>query len=163
MIKNGDFLEFFNKNNKNSKTPIEKFKRPIDPNTYSSGRFEDWRNLISKTKKSFYFGFGSQGDRFIINQTASNGLLYAYSSSGIIGLLFYCIFIFYCLLKIFENLILKFRQSTDEKKMISIIILILILRSILESSFALFSVDLIILLTLFVNLMKKDKIENYGI
>ena len=155
-IKDTSFLEDLEESGK-------KFKRPIDPYTYSSGRYDDWKNLISKTNKSFYFGFGSQADRFLINQTASNGLIYAYSSSGIIGLLFYCIFILSCLFKIFENLILRFRQSADEKKMISIIILILILRSILESSFAVFSIDLIILITLYINLMKKDKLVKYGI
>ena len=142
---------------------IRKSKRPIDPDTYSSGRYDDWKNLISKTNKSFYFGFGSQADRFLINQTASSGLVYAYSSSGIIGLLFYCIFILSCLFQIFKNLILRFRQPADEKKMISIIILILILRSILESSFAVFSIDLIILITIFINLIKKDKLAQYGI
>ena len=62
-------------------------KRPIDPKTYSSGRFNDWKNILSKINKSLIYGYGSQGDRYLINQTASNGLLYALSSSGILGIL----------------------------------------------------------------------------
>ena len=61
--------------------------------TLSSGRVEDW-NLIYKKFKSLnstdkLFGYGAQGDRYTINQTASNGFLYALISSGIIGLVFY--------------------------------------------------------------------------
>ena len=35
-----------------------------------------------------FFGYGSQADRFLINQNASNGLIYAISSSGIFGTIF---------------------------------------------------------------------------
>ena len=38
------------------------------------------------------FGFGSQADRYLINQTASNGLLYAINSSGIVGFIFFLLF-----------------------------------------------------------------------
>ena len=60
----------------------------MDPDTYSSGRFDDWNLIINKIDDSIIYGYGSQGDRFMIQQTASNGLLYALSSSGILGILF---------------------------------------------------------------------------
>ena len=47
------------------------------------------KKLLKKIKgKNIIYGFGAQGDRYLINQTASNGILYAYTSSGIIGLIF---------------------------------------------------------------------------
>ena len=63
----------------------DNFQRPIDPNTYSSGRFNDWKKILSKIDKSIIYGYGAQGDRFLINQTASNGIIYSISSSGILG------------------------------------------------------------------------------
>ena len=71
------------------------FKRPIDPETYSSGRLDDWKSLLSKINTSIILGYGAQGDRFLINQTASNGILYSLSSSGILGTLFFLLFHFY--------------------------------------------------------------------
>jgi O-antigen ligase len=43
--------------------------------------------FIILTNQNFLFGYGTQADRFLIDQTASNALLYAYSSAGIFGLL----------------------------------------------------------------------------
>ena len=65
-----------------------------DSGSFSSGRIKDWKNLLNTYKKEFrYFGYGAQADRYLINQSASNGILYALSSSGIAGIFFYFIFI----------------------------------------------------------------------
>ncbi len=142
---------------------IEKnIKRPIDPSTFSSGRMNDWKNLIKKSKDSLYFGFGSQSDRYLINQTASNGLIYAFTSSGILGVIFYLIFVFAILFKIFEVLILKFRLSSYEDKYCAIILLLILLRSILETSFSVFGVDFIILCTFYNYISKKNLNKNHG-
>ena len=112
----------------------------------SSGRVNDWNTLIKKfnlKEKNLIFGYGSQADRFLINQTASNGILYALTSAGIIGLLFYLIFSFLAFLHI-----LKFFFKNKNRNPISyfsIFILIIIgVRSIIESSYALFSIDFIL-------------------
>ena len=55
----------------------DNFKRPIDPETYSSGRLNDWKKILTKIDESIFYGYGAQGDRFLINQTASNGLIYS--------------------------------------------------------------------------------------
>ena len=138
------------------------YLRPIDPNSYSSGRVEDWKSIFLKTLKSKYFGFGAQGDRYLINQTASNGLLYAFSSSGIIGSIFYVVFIFSCLFKIFKVFLIESNRHDYKNKLSSLIILIVLLRSILESSFSVFGIDLIILSTFyfFLNSHLKDKYAN---
>ena len=70
----------------------------------------------------------------LIQQTASNGLLYALSSSGVTGLLFFILMsltYFFVFVKIF----FKFKKNNTEEFNASIYFLIL-LRSILESSYA---------------------------
>ena len=57
----------------------EKFIRPIDPKTFTSHRFDDWLKIINKNN-NFFLGNGVMGDRYLINQTASNILLYSYAS-----------------------------------------------------------------------------------
>ncbi len=156
---------FINFNNGGIKQNIsgltDDFKRPIDPRTYSSGRVEDWKNLLSKVNKSPIYGYGAQGDRFLINQTASNGMIYAFSSTGILG---FTSFIFFSLLSLWI-ITKKFLESLKFNLLISfyisITVLLLLARSILESSYALFSIDFIILYT-FINYLNKFSLKKDG-
>ena len=60
---------------------------------FTSGRKDDWLEIINKFEKNkILLGYGAQADRFLINQSASNGLIYSFSSSGIVGFIFYIIF-----------------------------------------------------------------------
>tara|TARA_Y100001935_G_scaffold253109_1_gene258485 strand:- start:1428 stop:2798 length:1371 start_codon:yes stop_codon:yes gene_type:complete len=130
------------------------FQRPIDPDTYSSGRLEDWRNILSKIDSSIYYGFGAQGDRFLINQSASNGIIYAASSSGIFGII---PFIFFSILSAWIVLKTLFKNIKLNKMIINysaLIIILLLIRSILESSYAVFSLDFIVIYT-FLNYLNK--------
>ena len=126
----------------------------------SSGRFNDWNNIIRKFNfKDNYsiFGYGSQGDRYLINQTASNGVLYALVSSGIIGLSFYLAFSFMAFLHI-----VKFFFKNKDKNIISyfsiFILIIMGIRSLIESSYALFSIDFILFYMSFALAEKYNKI-----
>ena len=42
----------------------------------TSGRIEDWKAIINNLdyNNNLFFGYGAQGDRYLINQTASNGV-----------------------------------------------------------------------------------------
>ena len=64
-----------------------KVVRKIDPKSFSSFRLRDWNNLINKTRDNFFIGNGTQSDRFLINQSASNAALYfeSISSSSILA------------------------------------------------------------------------------
>ena len=167
MIKNFPFKTenlklIFDKQDLTSKVNIlnKDFKRPIDPSTFSSGRVEDWSNLYYKIKESPIIGYGSQGDRFSIDQSASNGALYALSSSGILGFFFYSVLTIYSLILISQKLI--FLNKKDTKSYISsIIILIIILRSILESSYAVFGVDFVIFSSFIFYLKKLNQKNEY--
>ena len=133
--------------------PLRKF------DSFSSGRFNDWKLIISKIDmRSVYFGYGSQGDRYLINQSASNGIIYAIACSGLIGLFFYIIFTIIIFLKILKNIFI-FKEIEKTKFYSGLIILVILMRSILESSYAVFSIDLIILLTFFV-VLNKDEVKN---
>ncbi len=116
---------------------------------FSSGRINDWQEILYKFRKNNnFFGYGAQADRFLINQSASNGLVYALSSSGIIGLIFFISFSFMVFLKSLKK-ILKFQACRFNIYLNSLIVLIILLRSILETSYAVFGIDLMILITSF--------------
>ena len=110
----------------------------------SSGRFDDWSKKIKKISgKNVIYGFGAQGDRYLINQSASNGLIYAYSSSGLIGVTFLIIFLIMVSFKIIKIFLYYFRNNLNQV-LFCLISVSLSLRAILETSYAVFSIDLIV-------------------
>ncbi len=129
--------------------------RKVREGNFTSGRYNDWIELTSKLTKSPFIGHGSQADRYLINQSASNGLLYSASSSGALGTIFFIIFSFLLFLKALKNIISK--KLEFRHKIISIGILMILGRSVLESSYAVFSIDLIILCTFFTLIETKNK------
>lgn len=132
----------------------QKSIRPFDPITYSSGRFNDWKLIINKIDSSIIYGYGSQGDRHLIQQTASNGLLYALSSSGVTGLLFFITLSLTYFFVVCKKFLLCLRKNSTEEFNASILIFLILLRSILESSYAVFGVDFIVIYT-FANYLNK--------
>ena len=130
---------------KNFSKSIKATQRPID--NFSSGRFEDWKQIVDELDKRFIIGFGAQGDRFLINQTASNGILYALTSSGFIGLFFFIFFTLKIFFMALKNIFLaKFFENNEI--FFNFLIITILMRSILESSYAVFGIDLIILMTI---------------
>tara|TARA_B100000945_G_C20329848_1_gene571827 strand:- start:146 stop:658 length:513 start_codon:yes stop_codon:yes gene_type:complete len=127
-------------------------------NDFTSGRIKDWKEILAKINtNNIFFGSGPQADRFLINQSASNGILYSLISSGIIGLLFYILFSIIVFFEICKT-ILNYREKRNMYFYSCLIILIIMLRSILETSYAVFGIDLIVLIT-FYNIIKKQKLK----
>ena len=126
-----------------SRTNQAKILRTNDRESFSSRRFEDWKDIAILTKQNFLFGYGTQADRFLIQQTASNALLYAYSSAGILGLLS-ILFIYLRYFYIFLKSIKVFSSSGSVFLFSYIILIVFFLRSIFESSFAVFGIDFIL-------------------
>ena len=116
----------------------------------TSGRVNDWKRIISNYdyNKYLFFGYGAQGDRFLINQSASNAILYALTSGGFVGMIFFLLFSIIAFFQLFKYVFLN-----SEKNIIchfsTSIILIFLIRSLAESSYALFGVDLILFYTCF--------------
>ena len=98
------------------------------------------------------------GDRYLINQSASNILIYSYASAGIIGLL---LISFVSLVVLYRSLNFIFKNQSNnlrnEKFIASSILISLLLRSLLESSFAIFGVDLLLFSLCLAILFQKRK------
>ena len=110
-----------------------------------TGRIEDWKKIINKFdyKNNLFFGYGAQGDRYLINQSASNGLVYTFVSSGITGVTFFLI------LTLTSGMqLLKYLFFSRKKELISYfsfsIMIVFFIRSIVESSYSVFGIDLIL-------------------
>ena len=118
---------------------------------YSSGRLELWKKTLNlfinkNNYKNIFLGFGSSADRLFLKETVSNALLYSLISGGYLGLIFLILFYLYILSKIYNFLIHYKEYSKDIISISSITIIIFImLRSLVESSFLVFGSDSIIL------------------
>ncbi len=145
--------------NKSISQVTDNFQRPIDPETYSSGRFNDWKEILSKIDKSIVYGYGAQGDRFLINQTASNGIIYSISSSGILGTISFIFFSIFSIWIVSKKLFENYKSRISIVNYSSIIVILILLRSLLESSYAVFSIDLIVIYT-FANYLNKFYSKN---
>lgn len=124
-------------------------RHPTSPLT--SGRLEDWKEIIKKNN-NLIFGNGFMGDRFLINQSASNIFVYNYASGGIISVI---IFIFLILRSIFISakilFVYKILPNKNNLLIISSIFIqtYLIIRSVAESTFAIFGIDFLIFFSLY--------------
>ena len=123
-----------------------------------SGRLQDWKEILSKNKR-LLFGYGVQGDRALINQTASNSLLYAFASGGIFSLFFMFTF---SLTSFYYSIVnLQRAHKIPWYQVLSAYLIgVFLLRSIIETSYGVFGFDLIIFVLCSLTLeysIKKDK------
>jgi len=137
--------------------------------SFTSYRAEHWKDLIKKiaqSTQSTLIGNGVQADRFLIKQTASNATLYFYASSGVIGLLIYVMII----INIIKTLVKKInylRKSSYKDNNFTFAVLVifaLLIRGIVESSYAVFSIDYIffIIAIYFINYDTKAQSKHHN-
>jgi hypothetical protein len=123
-----------------------KFLRNQNP-SFSSYRITHWKDIIKKTKstQSVLIGNGTQADRFLIKQTASNATLYFYASTGVIGLLIYAMIIINIVKILLKKInYLKKSSHKDNKFTFAVLIIfVFLIRGLVESSYAVFSIDYI--------------------
>ena len=136
-----------------------RFFQSDQPKT-SSGRITDWKNIIDEFDydKNLFFGYGAQGDRHLINQTASNGLFYAFLSSGILGLMFFIILSLTSAMLVLKYLFFDKKKVLIDYFSFSIMVIILI-RSLVETSYSLFGVDLVLFYTAFILMQRKENLK----
>jgi O-antigen ligase len=131
----------------------------------TSGRIEIWDKSLKLYEKNKIFGYGPQGDRFVLGASgdkfytnSSNALIYSLLSGGYFGILVMLLIylniiskIYICLkkLKIFNN----YNQIT--LKLSVCYIIFFLTRSLFENSFSLFSIDFMIFI------VSATYIENY--
>ena len=123
-----------------------KIVRKIDPKSFTSFRLRDWDNLIKGTRDNLIIGNGTQSDRFLINQSASNAALYFFSSAGLIGFSIFLLLWMYIILNIFrkKNYLKKDLNKKNTFTFSIFLMFVLLLRSIFESSYAVFGIDQIL-------------------
>ena len=126
--------------------------RNTDSNNYSSGRFQNWVKTYELIKKAPFVGNGAQADRIILNQSVHNAFLYSFISGGAVaGFLFLFIYLrtsYFFVMYLFS----KSLKSHFDLSFSIILIIILNLRSILETSFAVYGIDYLIFILIFSNL-----------
>ena len=165
-------LKKFNANTNN----VEQNQNTISLNKFTSqnrvalvdttGRIEIWKNIIDQARTAPIFGKGSQADRWYLDRidkwknNASSSLFYSLICGGLLGVIT-CVLIMYETIKLLLNCVLKlkfFRKKNDNLYYSAFFILIfLLLRSIVENSFMIFSIDNLIFLSCFFLLKTNGK------
>ena len=156
---------------------FNKSTRVIETGHGTSGRFTLWKESLFSYDKAKLFGYGPQADRYILKDNVnkygnnvSNALIYSFLSSGYFGaLVFMAIYLYFGY--IFIKFIYKYRlykkQFILKKNNIIEVLCVgisifLLIRSIFENSFSVFSIDFLLLIqTLFMLekiVLKKIKI-----
>ena len=146
QLGNNNISKINSASNFNKDPNIKKFLRPIDPVSFTSNRYDDWQEILKKNDNIF-LGNGIMGDRWIINQTASNLILYNYASSGIVGVFLFALLMlrsfFLC-----SKIILFHEKKINKHNYILLsacyIQYFLMGRSLIETSFAVFGIDFLI-------------------
>jgi O-antigen ligase len=134
------------------KATIDTVFRKSQEDNFSSGRYQNWHKSYNIIKERPFIGYGAQADRIILNQSIHNAFLYSLLSGGLItGILFLLVYsrIIFFFVKFFFNKDLK---SNFNLSYSFVLVLILSLRSLLETSFAVYSIDYLIFILIFSNL-----------
>ncbi len=121
-------------------TGVEGFK-------FMSGRDRIWRNAWEAIKEQPLLGYGPQADRHIIHENTQSGLLYAWLSGGILGMIGYVGGVLATWWLFFRIYLGKYdipQRHWDMLIMSAGILAFFTLRSYPENTAALFSVDLLV-------------------
>jgi len=131
-------------------------KKRVLKDTSSSGRLIIWEETLKNYDLSKMFGYGPQGDRFLLSTSekasqhsnnASNALLYSLLSGGYFAITVILLIYFNILRKIYicVKKVKIFESDTDINIKLSVsYALFFFLRSFFENSFSLFSIDFLI-------------------
>lgn len=141
-------------------------------NNITNGRFYKW-SVVLYTNPKRIFGNGSNADRVIlskkflkieygnVNNDSASSIIYMYSASGIVG----CMALLIFLLLIFTKFIEDYKKNYLKNNSVIVctwaIIIMVIIRSLFENSYAILSVDLFVMIAslTFLNIFKKVSIS----
>tara|TARA_B100000902_G_scaffold288549_1_gene274747 strand:- start:153 stop:1538 length:1386 start_codon:yes stop_codon:yes gene_type:complete len=124
----------------------DKLIRSRDKGSFSSRRTEDWQNIIEKNQ-NYFLGYGVLGDRYLIDQTASSLIFYNYASGGIVSVFIFFILILRSIYLCIKTIFINYKVPDKDNYIVlsaCFIVLFLIIRSLVESSFAVFGIDSLI-------------------
>ncbi|MDC3053775.1 hypothetical protein OA187_04375 [Candidatus Pelagibacter sp.] len=117
--------------------------RDTDPRSFSSFRTKHWREILNKTLNDNYLlGYGPMGDRFLIGTSASSLFFYSLASSGIVGLIIILLLSLRSIYLVLYFIVQSKKKDLDDYLIYSCIIITLVfIRGILETSIGIFSID----------------------
>jgi O-antigen ligase len=115
-------------------------------------RIDTWKEILNNSKKPL-IGYGAQADKYLTKnlpshtQLASNSFIYSYACAGLLGVIT-LIIIYYNLLKLLCKVAIlnKIKNKLNNLKIFYVVVLFfLIIRSIVENSFALWGIDFVLM------------------
>ena len=126
-------------------------------NNISSGRLEIWKYVISNYDKKKFFGYGVQGDRYLLGKkyktygnNSSNVFVYFFTSGGYLSIFILILII----LRILIILLKIYFQSRHEEikesfifKLCFMLTIFFLVRGLVENSYGLFSIDFLLFIT----------------
>ena len=144
------YLLIIKDNNIIDKNLTDEQKQILSLSNKTSGRTDVWIKLFEKEKTPLIVGYGIERDKNILGITISNGAFYSYISGGIGGLLCYFVLVLLTIKNIFF-FINKFKKNILNVNNFypitsSIVLIFLVLRSFVETSFMFFGIDMIFFL-----------------
>ena len=122
-------------------------------------RIETWKEIINNSSKPI-IGYGSQADRHLTknlpkhSQLAANSMIYAYACTGLLGVIS-LIIIYLNIIKTSTITILRNNLKNKINKLqifYIVVLLFLIIRSIVENSFAIWGIDFILMVNCYLGL-----------
>ena len=148
----------------NKKLELEKKKVNRISEITTSGRTKIWTELITSYDISKFFGYGVQADRFLLidpdrnlSTNASNAILYVFVSGGYFATIIFIIIIVKSILLNLKILIKNWKNvNINFFDMVAYLqINFFLIRQLVENSFAVFSVDLMLFATSFFYLIRR--------
>lgn len=132
----------------------------------NSGRTDLWSNSLTLYNKNKIFGYGPQGDRFLLplsgpegfGNNVSNGYIYSFLSGGYPGLIIFLTITINIFLVVCKNLFVTkifINNKNASIKIATMILIFFLIRVLFENSYALFSIDFLLILISF--FIAKDK------
>lgn len=133
-------------------TLIEKTLFRQKQDNFSSNRFENWKKVLTISKKNIIKGYGFQADRKFIQQSVHNVYLYSLICGGILSML---VIIIISIRSAWTSFFILFSYAYSNKNieiisLISAFLMILLLqRGLLETSYGVYSIDYLFFLICF--------------
>jgi O-antigen ligase len=141
-------------------------------NNITNGRFYKWSVILYANPKRI-FGNGSNADRVIlsskfleieygnVNNDSASSIIYIYSASGIVGCMALLIFLLLIFIKFTQDYKKNYLKNNSVIVCAWAIIIMVIIRSLFENSYAILSVDLFVMIAslTFLNIFKNFSIS----
>lgn len=132
-------------------------KSRIINNKTTSGRIELWNEVLNKYDKKRFFGYGPQADRNLIGRelerkysnNVSNAYLYSFACGGYLAIIIFIMINIQIIMSLYKAIFIKglfLNKHNIETKFCATLLFYFLIRSFIENSFALFSIDFLLVI-----------------